>query len=312
MRAASWRPPCTGPNAASGWKPFRARRPRSTRRRATARSRRAAVSPKPAASSNCRRMLRWETGSPDAFWLKPPGLPLRRNGRARKIPSAAETEVGPVFDLGRRNGLLGLMRVERARAGGPALRQNLHRKQFGVDFRLERAGRSDRAGCAVVGFYSFIRAIGHVPDIGLGHGCITREGRESFAINRKRFSPGPWSRPRLEWSHQAIIDRFETSAEKPRRPTGGILMQLSNESLLVILFVGLIAGWLAGQIVRGTGFGIIGDIIVGVLGALVASLLFPKLGISLGTGLVREILYSAIGAIILLLVVRLFRTGGRF
>ena len=45
-------------------------------------------------------------------------------------------------------------------------------------------------------------------------------------------------------------------------------MQLSNESLLVILFVGLIAGWLAGQIVRGTGFGIIGDILVGIAGAL--------------------------------------------
>ena len=89
-------------------------------------------------------------------------------------------------------------------------------------------------------------------------------------------------------------------------------MRLSNESILVILFVGLIAGWLAGQIVRGTGFGIIGDILVGIAGALVASLLFPRLGISIGTGLVREILYSAIGAIILLLVVRLVRTGGRF
>ena len=89
-------------------------------------------------------------------------------------------------------------------------------------------------------------------------------------------------------------------------------MQLSNESLLVILFVGLIAGWLAGQIVRGTGFGIIGDILVGIAGALVASLLFPRLGIHLGSGLVSEIIYSAIGAIVLLLIVRLVRTGGRF
>jgi uncharacterized membrane protein YeaQ/YmgE (transglycosylase-associated protein family) len=89
-------------------------------------------------------------------------------------------------------------------------------------------------------------------------------------------------------------------------------MYLSNESLLVILFVGLVAGWLAGKIVRGTGFGILGDIIVGILGALVATWLFPKLGIRLGTGLVSEIVYSAIGAIILLLVVRLVRTGGRF
>ena len=89
-------------------------------------------------------------------------------------------------------------------------------------------------------------------------------------------------------------------------------MHLSTESLLVILFVGLVAGWLAGKIVRGTGFGIIGDILVGVAGALVASWLFPKLGIHLGTGLVSNIIYSAIGAIVLLLVVRLIRTGGRF
>ena len=87
-------------------------------------------------------------------------------------------------------------------------------------------------------------------------------------------------------------------------------MQMSNEGILVILFVGLIAGWLAGKLVRGTGFGLIGDLIVGIAGALVASLLFPRLGIHLGTGLVSEIIYSAIGAVLLLLIVRLLR--GRF
>jgi uncharacterized membrane protein YeaQ/YmgE (transglycosylase-associated protein family) len=89
-------------------------------------------------------------------------------------------------------------------------------------------------------------------------------------------------------------------------------MHISNEGLFVILFVGLIAGWLAGKIVRGTGFGIIGNVLVGIAGALVASFLFPKLGIRIGTGLFSEIAYSAIGAIILLLVVRLVRGGGRF
>jgi uncharacterized membrane protein YeaQ/YmgE (transglycosylase-associated protein family) len=89
-------------------------------------------------------------------------------------------------------------------------------------------------------------------------------------------------------------------------------MHMSNESILVILFVGLVAGWLAGQIVRGTGFGIIGDILVGIAGALIASWLFPRLGIAIGSGLVREIIYSAIGAILLLLIVRLLRTGGRW
>lgn len=89
-------------------------------------------------------------------------------------------------------------------------------------------------------------------------------------------------------------------------------MRISNEGILVVLFVGLIAGWLAGKIVRGTGFGIIGDIFIGIAGALVASFLFPRLGIHLGTGLVSEIIYSAIGAVLLLLVARLVRTGGRF
>jgi uncharacterized membrane protein YeaQ/YmgE (transglycosylase-associated protein family) len=89
-------------------------------------------------------------------------------------------------------------------------------------------------------------------------------------------------------------------------------MYLSGESLIVILFVGLIAGWLAGKVVRGAGFGIIGDIVIGIIGAFIASWLFPRLGIHLGLGLVSEIIYSAIGAVILLLVVRLVRGGGRF
>jgi uncharacterized membrane protein YeaQ/YmgE (transglycosylase-associated protein family) len=89
-------------------------------------------------------------------------------------------------------------------------------------------------------------------------------------------------------------------------------MQISSEGIIVILFVGRVAGWLAGKIVRGTGFGIIGDILVGIAGALISSYLFPKLGIHIGTGLVSEIIYSAIGAILLLLIVRLVRTGGRF
>jgi uncharacterized membrane protein YeaQ/YmgE (transglycosylase-associated protein family) len=89
-------------------------------------------------------------------------------------------------------------------------------------------------------------------------------------------------------------------------------MYLSGESILVILIVGLIAGWLAGQIVRGTGFGLIGDICIGIVGAFIASWLFPRLGIALGAGLVREIVSATICAVLLLIVIRLVRGGGRW
>ena len=67
-------------------------------------------------------------------------------------------------------------------------------------------------------------------------------------------------------------------------------MHMSAESLLIILFIGAVAGWLAGQIVQGTGFGLVGDIIIGIVGAFIASWLFPQLGIHLGTGIVAAII----------------------
>ena len=89
-------------------------------------------------------------------------------------------------------------------------------------------------------------------------------------------------------------------------------MNMSGESLLVILFVGLVAGWLAGQIVRGTGFGVLGDIVVGIVGAFIGGWLLPRLGVHLGTGIVAAIFNATIGAVLLLLVVRLVRGGGYF
>ena len=88
-------------------------------------------------------------------------------------------------------------------------------------------------------------------------------------------------------------------------------MSLSTESLLVIILVGLIAGWLAGQIVRGTGLGIVGDIVVGIIGAFIGTWLLPQLHIALGTGIVAAILNATIGAIILLVIIKLVRGGGR-
>jgi uncharacterized membrane protein YeaQ/YmgE (transglycosylase-associated protein family) len=89
-------------------------------------------------------------------------------------------------------------------------------------------------------------------------------------------------------------------------------MYLSNERLFVILVVGVVAGWLAGQFVWGGGFGLIGDLIVGVIGALIGDWLLPQLNIHLGTGTVALIINATIGAIVLLLIVRLVSGGGRF
>jgi uncharacterized membrane protein YeaQ/YmgE (transglycosylase-associated protein family) len=59
--------------------------------------------------------------------------------------------------------------------------------------------------------------------------------------------------------------------------------------------------------VRGAGFGLLGDFVVGIVGAFIATFLFPRLGIHLGSGIVSEIIFSALGAIILLLIAGLIR-----
>ncbi|BCH20830.1 membrane protein [Mesorhizobium sp. L-8-10] len=79
------------------------------------------------------------------------------------------------------------------------------------------------------------------------------------------------------------------------------------ESLIVFLIVGAVAGWLAGQLVKGYGFGLIGNIVVGIVGALIAGWLFPAIGISLGSGIIAAIIHSTIGAVILLVLLRLVK-----
>jgi uncharacterized membrane protein YeaQ/YmgE (transglycosylase-associated protein family) len=86
-------------------------------------------------------------------------------------------------------------------------------------------------------------------------------------------------------------------------------MHMSNQSLLVILIVGILAGWLAGRIVRGAGFGIIGDLLVGIVGAFIGNWLLPRAGLHLGSGIVSAFVNATIGAILLLLVVRLLGGG---
>ena len=79
------------------------------------------------------------------------------------------------------------------------------------------------------------------------------------------------------------------------------------EALLVALIIGAVAGWIASLVVKGGGFGLVGEIVVGVVGALVAGWLFPKLGISLGEGIVGAIISAAIGAIIILVLIKILK-----
>ena len=75
-------------------------------------------------------------------------------------------------------------------------------------------------------------------------------------------------------------------------------------SLIALLLVGLVAGWLAGKLIDGTGFGIVGDIIIGIIGAFIGNWLLGALGIFIGMGIVGAIISATIGAIVLLLVIK--------
>ncbi len=73
--------------------------------------------------------------------------------------------------------------------------------------------------------------------------------------------------------------------------------------LIIWLLVGAIAGWLAGQVVKGYGLGLIGNIVVGIVGGAIAGWLLPRLGIFIGGGIIAEIINAVIGAVILLVVI---------
>ena len=81
---------------------------------------------------------------------------------------------------------------------------------------------------------------------------------------------------------------------------------MTGNQLIWFLLIGLIAGWLAGKLMRGAGFGVIGDLVVGVLGAFIGGWLFSLLGITTW-GVLGSILVALCGAILLLWVVRLLR-----
>ena len=87
-------------------------------------------------------------------------------------------------------------------------------------------------------------------------------------------------------------------------------MHFSNERMIVILLVGAVAGWLIGKVLRGNGFGLVGDAAVGVVGALIGDWLLPRLNLHLWGGLTGMIIEAAIGAVILLVVLRSVGASG--
>jgi uncharacterized membrane protein YeaQ/YmgE (transglycosylase-associated protein family) len=93
-----------------------------------------------------------------------------------------------------------------------------------------------------------------------------------------------------------------------RRGAGGFKVVLGTNSLIVVLLVGLVAGWLASKIVNGTGLGIIVDIIIGVVGAYIGRWLFSYFHIRVGVNFwVDAILTATAGAVVLLVIIRLIK-----
>lgn len=78
-------------------------------------------------------------------------------------------------------------------------------------------------------------------------------------------------------------------------------------SVLAFLAIGGVSGWLAGKLMQGGGFGLPGDIVVGIAGAFVGGYLFRLAGISVGSGLIGSIVTATVGAVTLLYLIRLVK-----
>ena len=88
-------------------------------------------------------------------------------------------------------------------------------------------------------------------------------------------------------------------------------MHLSDQGFIVILVVGLIAGWLAGKVVRGNGFGLVGDAAIGIVCTFsIGDWLLHRLGIHFVSGIIGLTINATIGAIVLLLALRVMGASG--
>ncbi|MDB5775825.1 MAG: rane protein [Herbaspirillum sp.] len=80
-----------------------------------------------------------------------------------------------------------------------------------------------------------------------------------------------------------------------------------EHGILAWLIIGAIAGWLAGVLVKGGGFGVLIDIVIGIVGAFIGGWLAGVLGIGIGGGMIASIITATLGAVVLLFLLRLIR-----
>lgn len=78
-------------------------------------------------------------------------------------------------------------------------------------------------------------------------------------------------------------------------------------NFILFLIIGAIAGWIAGKLLRGGGYGLLGNLVVGIVGAVIGGHLFSYLGVSAGGGLIGSLVTAVIGALVLLFVVGLIK-----
>src|SRR5258708_7585083 len=111
----------------------------------------------------------------------------------------------------------------------------------------------------------------------------------------------------LRWSRSAGDD----PAEMKRIWLESIAVDWLSESIAVILIAGVVAGWTAWKFIQRRGFGLLGDLEIGIVGACIGYWLMPELNIHLGHGIVGWMVHATVGAGVLLLAISLIRGRSR-
>ncbi|KGD15557.1 transglycosylase associated family protein [Burkholderia pseudomallei] len=130
-------------------------------------------------------------------------------------------------------------------------------------------------------------------------GCVTllNDPDPPIAVNCVCDAPGSACDPSRHRQRPTSVHSWELTKERTTMAHG----------LIMWLIIGAIAGWLAGLLVKGGGFGLLVDIIVGIVGAVIGGWLAGILGIHIGGGFISSVIVAVIGAVILLFVIRLFK-----